>query len=164
MLLKTFGCACFPLLHLYNQHKVSFRSSKCVFIGYSPFHKGCKCLHPSGRAYIARSVTFNEAEFPYESLFPVSSPSITNNRIIQHDMPFPTSPIIPQYNSTPQVQSPVSPAPNASSPGTHTSSLILNNEPESTSPQLHSPQSSIPTPSFIPITKLHIDLHVYPLP
>lgn len=40
MLLKTFGCACFPLLRPYNQHKVSFRTSKCVFIGYSPVHNG----------------------------------------------------------------------------------------------------------------------------
>ena len=28
-----------------------------------------KCLHPSGRLYISRHVSFNEEEFPYRSLF-----------------------------------------------------------------------------------------------
>ena len=58
--LKVFSCSCFPYLRPYNKHKLAFKTSKCVFLGYSPFHKGCKCLHPSGRIYIAHSVTFDE--------------------------------------------------------------------------------------------------------
>ena len=58
--LKVFGCACSPYLKPYNIHKLDFKTSKCLFLGYSPFHKGYRCLHPSGRIYIARSVSFDE--------------------------------------------------------------------------------------------------------
>lgn len=67
--LKVFGCSCFPYLRAYNHHKLQFRSAKCVFIGYSMVHKGYKCLSPTGRVYIARTVDFNESEFPYTDLF-----------------------------------------------------------------------------------------------
>ena len=70
---KVFRCECFPYLQPYNKHKLSFKTSKCLFVGYIPFHKGYKCLHPSGRVYIARSVSFNESCFPYQSLFVASS-------------------------------------------------------------------------------------------
>ena len=49
--LKVFGCACFPYLAPYNTHKHSFKISKCLFLGYNPFHKGYRCLHPFGRIY-----------------------------------------------------------------------------------------------------------------
>ena len=67
--LRVFGCACFPYLQPYNRHKLAFKTSKCLFLRYSPFHKGYRCLHPSGRVYIARSVAFDETTFPYQSLF-----------------------------------------------------------------------------------------------
>lgn len=65
--LKTFGCACFPFLRLYNENKLNFHTSKCVFIGYGDKHKGYKCLHNSGRVYSARHVIFNELDFPFVS-------------------------------------------------------------------------------------------------
>lgn len=40
MFLKVFGCECFPYLRPYNSTKFSFKSTKCVFIGYSLQHKG----------------------------------------------------------------------------------------------------------------------------
>ena len=45
---KVFGCSCYSYLHPYNSHKFSFRSTKCLFIGYNPAHKGYRCLSPSG--------------------------------------------------------------------------------------------------------------------
>ena len=57
--LKVFGCGSL-YLKPYNIHKLDFKTSKCLFLGYSPFHKGYRCLHPSGRIYIARSVSFDE--------------------------------------------------------------------------------------------------------
>ena len=64
--LRTFGCACWPSLRKYNSRKLEFRSRMCVFLGYSPMHKGYKCLDRStGRIYISRDVVFDETVFPY---------------------------------------------------------------------------------------------------
>lgn len=68
--LRPFGCAYFPCIHPYNKHKLSFRSSKCIFLGYNSRHKGYHYLHPSGRIYISNTVVFLESEFPYTRLFP----------------------------------------------------------------------------------------------
>ena len=66
--LRTFGCACWPSLRKYNAHKLAFRSTMCVFLGYSPMHKGYKCLdHSTGRIYISRDVVFDESVFPYST-------------------------------------------------------------------------------------------------
>jgi hypothetical protein len=66
--LKIFGCECWPFPRPYNSSKLSFRSTSCVFIGYSKNHLGYKCLHlPSGRVYIARHVVFNENSFLFST-------------------------------------------------------------------------------------------------
>lgn len=75
--LKSFGCLCFPYLRPYNHNKLECRSLPCVFIGYSPKHKGYMCYHvPTSRVYISRYVVFDESSFPYLSqtqLIPKSS-------------------------------------------------------------------------------------------
>lgn len=81
--LKTFGCTCYPNLRPYNTTKMQFRSLKCTFIGYSPKHKGYKCLGPQGRIYISRDVIFDELTFLFASSTTqpslVSPPSISSN-------------------------------------------------------------------------------------
>lgn len=67
--LHVFGCACWPNLRPYNNRKLSFHSTQCVFLGYSSLHKGFKCLEPhTGRIYISRDVVFDEDVFPFSSL------------------------------------------------------------------------------------------------
>ena len=67
--LRVFGCACWPNLRPFNPKKLSFRSKRCVFLGYSSMHKGVKCLDISiGRVYISRDVVFDESVFPFEAL------------------------------------------------------------------------------------------------
>jgi hypothetical protein len=69
--LRTFGCACWPNLRPYNKRKLIFHSKQCVFLGYSPLHKGVKCLDVStGRVYISRDVVFDENVFPFAALHP----------------------------------------------------------------------------------------------
>jgi histone deacetylase 1/2 len=69
--LRIFGCACWPNLRPYNNKKHAFRSTRCVFLGYSPYHKGVKCLDPStSHVYISRDVVFDESVFPFVSLNP----------------------------------------------------------------------------------------------
>lgn len=63
--LRAFGCSCFPLLKLYNKHKMNFKSEECTLIEYSPFHKGFKCPTTSGKVIITRHVTFDETSFPF---------------------------------------------------------------------------------------------------
>ncbi|XP_028752065.1 uncharacterized protein LOC114711803 [Neltuma alba] len=63
-MMKTFGCACFPCLRPYNNHKFQFHFEKCVYLGPSGSHKGYKCLSPSGKVYISRHVILNESDFP----------------------------------------------------------------------------------------------------
>jgi transposase InsO family protein len=63
--LKTFGCACYPLLRPYTPHKLAFRSTKCVFLGYSSSQKGYQCLDlTTNRVYVSRHVVFDESQFP----------------------------------------------------------------------------------------------------
>lgn len=69
--LRVFGCACWPNLRPYNKTKLAFRSMRCVVLGYSPRHKGVKCLDTkTGRVYISRDVLFDENVFPFASLHP----------------------------------------------------------------------------------------------
>ena len=69
--LCVFGCACWPNLRPYNNRKVMFRSKQCVFLGYSPQHKGVKCIDVStGRVYISRDVVFDETKFSFADLHP----------------------------------------------------------------------------------------------
>jgi hypothetical protein len=69
--LRTFGCACWPNLRPFNTRKLAFRSTQCVFLGYSPMHTGVKCLDvKTGRVYISRDVVFDETVFPFASLHP----------------------------------------------------------------------------------------------
>nr|KYP42260.1 Retrovirus-related Pol polyprotein from transposon TNT 1-94 [Cajanus cajan] len=76
--IKVFGCACYPLLTPYNTNKLHFRSTECVFLGYSSSHKGYKCLDTNGLLFISKDVIFNEQRFPYQHLIP-STTSVSNS-------------------------------------------------------------------------------------
>lgn len=66
--LKSFGCACYPFLRPYNKHKTDLHSQQCVFLSYSPIHKGYKCLSPSRKIYISASVKFDGNTFPFKTV------------------------------------------------------------------------------------------------
>jgi hypothetical protein len=71
--LRVFGCACYPNLSATAPHKLSPRSTLCVFLGYSPHHKGYLCFNrQSNRIIISCHVSFDETSFPF---FEDSSPT-----------------------------------------------------------------------------------------
>jgi hypothetical protein len=63
--LRVFGCACYPITSTTAPHKLSPRSTRCLFLGYSSDHKGYRCLDlTSHRIIISRHVVFDEDVFP----------------------------------------------------------------------------------------------------
>jgi hypothetical protein len=62
---RVFGCACYPNTSATAPHKLSPRSTHCLFLGYSPEHKGYHRLDlASHRIIISRHIGFDEDVFP----------------------------------------------------------------------------------------------------
>jgi hypothetical protein len=71
--LCVFGCTCYPNTSATAPHKLSPRSTQCVFLCYSVNHKGYHCLDLStNRLIISQHVVFYEDSFPL-----AASPSLT---------------------------------------------------------------------------------------
>ena len=78
-LLKSFGCTCYPCLRPYATSKLDARSEKCIFIGYSAYHLGYRCLSlTNGKIYISRDVTFMEDHYPYKEHTSISHSNTHN--------------------------------------------------------------------------------------
>ncbi|GKC48116.1 putative RNA-directed DNA polymerase, partial [Tanacetum coccineum] len=64
--LRCFGCLCFSTV-LNNHDKLSFKSEKCVLIGYSSVKKAYKLLSLDTRnVFFSRDVKFYETVFPFK--------------------------------------------------------------------------------------------------
>jgi hypothetical protein len=65
---KVFCCVCFVHVHGPTRSKLDPRALKCVFVGYSPTHKGYKCYHPPSRkCFVSMDVTFFEPQSYFSS-------------------------------------------------------------------------------------------------
>nr|GEU92318.1 molybdenum cofactor sulfurase isoform X1 [Tanacetum cinerariifolium] len=143
--LRVFGCLCFPHLRPYNHHKMDFRSTPCVFLGYSPSHHGYCCLDISTeRLYIARHVRFNEAQFPFDIPKTTSPPPSKTSPYYSSESPY-----VIHTTDHPSPSSPRSPISSPSlvshlSPTSQTFPESSNGQPSPVS------TTSIPTPPPTP--------------
>ena len=94
-ILKTIGCACFPYLGPYNNHKFDYESIKYIFLGYAIHYKAYKCLAQIGKIYISRHVIFDEYQFPFKSCTNIAKLSST----ISPPSPIPAMLVIPKSSS-----------------------------------------------------------------
>ncbi|CAA7029694.1 unnamed protein product [Microthlaspi erraticum] len=127
--LKVFGCLCFPNLNHSNLHKLSPRTTPCLFLGYPSQHRGYRCLDlKTNRIIISRHVAFDESIFPaavtvhdppslYQFLNGYEEPSPMLHSLLQTPLPQtpPQPPNVPAPPPPPNVaappQPPVIPAP-----------------------------------------------------
>src|SRR4051812_18720968 len=66
--LRTFSCVCFVLLPNHEKDKLSSKTYRCIFVGYSSSHKGYRCYDPiTKRLRIAKHVSFLENVPYYQS-------------------------------------------------------------------------------------------------
>jgi hypothetical protein len=85
---RVFGCACYPNTSATAPHKLSPRSTHCLFLGYSSDHKGYRCLDlASHRIIISRHVVFDEDVFPLAG----PSPPTDLDSLLESD---PVSPLL----------------------------------------------------------------------
>lgn len=77
--LRCFGCLCYPYMRDFNKHKFDFHTSKCIFIGYNPSHKGYKCLINFSQIHILRHVVFDETTSLHSTNNALSSSETTQN-------------------------------------------------------------------------------------
>jgi hypothetical protein len=95
--LRVFGCACYPNTSATAPHKLSPRSTRCLFLGYSPDHKGYRCLDlTSHRIIISRHVVFDEDVFPLAG----STPPTDLDSLLESD-PIPPPPPAPRLAPLP---------------------------------------------------------------
>jgi hypothetical protein len=118
--LRVFGCACYPNTSATAPHKLSPRSTRCLFLGYSPDHKGYRCLDlTSHRIIISCHVIFDEDVFPLAG----STPPIDLDSLLESD-PIPPPPPAPRLapraatttSSAPRAAPSTPPAPRAAPP------------------------------------------------
>uniref|UniRef100_A0A251VD12 Putative ribonuclease H-like domain-containing protein n=1 Tax=Helianthus annuus TaxID=4232 RepID=A0A251VD12_HELAN len=148
--LKVFGCLCYPNQTATRPHKLSHRSTPCVFLGYPPDHRGYRCLNlQTGQTIISRHVTFNESSFPFSTSQPTSDYSLLESdlsTIFTHPHNFPTSD--PHPPTSPQHTSAHSPTPTSPTPTTGPSSSNHYTGPSlPPSPSQHSNHNSHPSSS-----------------
>jgi hypothetical protein len=79
---RVFGCACYPNTSAIAPHKLSPRSTHCIFLGYSSDHKGYRCLDLATHCIlISRHVVFYEYVFSLTG----SSPPTDLDSLLESD-------------------------------------------------------------------------------
>lgn len=78
--LRIFGSVCYQCLSPLGRTKLDFKSTACIFVGYSFRHKGYMRNYLfNGKTIISRNVIFDETRFP-SSLFTPGHPINSKER------------------------------------------------------------------------------------
>lgn len=142
--LCVFGCLCFP--HTVTSHKLSPRTTSCVFLGYPSQHRRFRCLNlANNKIIISRHVIFDETSFPFGSMTPDQPPSYS---FLDH------ATVDPNIFSSRFARS-LGPTIDTSSPSTstlvHTSQPDPPSPPTSPSPLASPPLATAPTDDVVPV-------------
>ena len=71
-----FGCLYYP--YIKASHKLDFRSTPYIFLGYPMNHRGYRCLNlDTNNIIISRHAVFYQTIFPFGSMTPNKAPSYT---------------------------------------------------------------------------------------
>ncbi|KAL8167627.1 hypothetical protein V2J09_009126 [Rumex salicifolius] len=172
--LWVFGCACYPNLSSTAPHKLSPRSTKCVFLGYPSNHSGYRCMDlATNKIIISRHVVFDESYFPFQHDPSPPSPAQYDflDYITLHQSYFPSQHFPPTNNhssSPTSIHNPTTPP--SSPPSTSASTAQLSAAPQhsssdqsppTTSPE-HSPQpapQASPPPQHHMMTRSRMGIH-----
>jgi hypothetical protein len=136
--LRVFGCACYPNTSATAPHKLSPRSTHCLFLGYSPDHKGYRCLDlTSHHIIISRHVVFDEDVF----LLAGSTPPTDLDSLLESN-PVPPPPVPRLAPLPPPRAAPTTP------PTPRATTLIMSapRTKPSTTPTLRTAPSILPAP------------------
>lgn len=156
-MIKVFGCSCFPFIRPLNKHKLEFRSTAAVFLGYNTSFKGYKILLPTGKIIMSRHVEFDESRFPFvtgqASICERCHCAPTHDSTLHAIRPFVTQ---PPHDSLQGSVTPSSDRQNEQiqdvSDGTNQdelSSSTISDSPSSTSGSQSSPTAAVQTPMRI---------------
>lgn len=160
--MRVIGCFCFLNINNPTVHKLSPRSSPCLFIGYPLLHRGYHCLDlKTNKVVISRHVIFDDFFFPatsknttpnsYEFLSKVDEPSTMFRDILQTSS-LPTS-------------VPTAPVPNLQHPETHPLTSVTQHVPMPPPVRHHMTQEVklVHEKSNITHPFLHLLSHPFPL-
>lgn len=104
--LRVFGSLCYLHLRPYNKHKVSYRSSPCVFLGYPVSFRGYRCLDLRTQKFFdCRHVRFDESVFPFAAQLPGSVQRAVS--VCQEPKPWGVSSLMPGCAGVAPIQRPV---------------------------------------------------------
>jgi hypothetical protein len=147
--LRVFGCACYPNTSSTAPHKLSPRSTRCLFLGYSPDHKGYRCLDlTSHRIIISRHVVFDKDVFPLAG----STPPTDLDSLLESD-PIPPPPPAPHLAPLPAPRAaPTPPLTTSSAPHVAPSTPPAPRAATSIMPAPRTAPSILPAPRVTPST------------
>ncbi|MCI14428.1 hypothetical protein A2U01_0035559, partial [Trifolium medium] len=88
--LRVFGCTCFVHDLTPGKDKLSAKSLKCIFLGYSRIQKGYRCFCPQLQRYlVSADVTFFETSPFFSATVPLDQNCTSNVQVIPHIVPAP---------------------------------------------------------------------------